>query len=338
MKAFPLRSIPPLPMQQPSPANSSTSSSPALKKNTKESAAVRAQAAISRVSQLALDEHNTAPPARQDGRIPLRNTYRIELKLIEPDPNQPRQYFDEAKLKELAASIRVLNIKQPLTVRWDTTVSKYRIIDGECRYRAAALVGLTDVPCLIDEGDSRDVLIDQIVHNWQRSDLRPYETADALVRLRDEFKMPLTDIATFTGKSLGEVSKLVALVDNVIPEVQKSVREVGEAAITKTHLYLLSRLDPDHQKRLAARIHREHLTIVETEKLIRMGKEPPQPKARLGGRPRKHIALQTKYGWVRLSPDNEHFTDQILLAMLQEARRMVADKEYSSKPPKRVQS
>ncbi|MGA2798019.1 MAG: ParB/RepB/Spo0J family partition protein [Thermoguttaceae bacterium] len=267
----------------------------------------------------------------------MRNTYRIELKLIEPDPRQPRQYFDEAPLKELADSIRTRDIKQPLTVRWDPQASKYRIIDGERRYRAAALAGLSDVPCLLAEADSRDVLIDQIVQNWQRSDLRPYETADALVRLRDEFHLPLTEIAAFTGKSLGEVSKLVALVDKVIPEVQKSVREVGEAAFTKTHLYLLSRLDPEHQKRLAARIHREHLTVVETEKLIRMGKEPPPPRVHAVGRPRKHIALQTKYGWVRLSPDNQRYTDQILLSMLQEARRMITDKEYSSKPPKHVQ-
>ena len=276
-------------------------------------------------------------PARQEGRVPLRNTYRIELKLIEPDPKQPRQYFDEPTLQELADSIRARDIKQPLTVRWEPDAGKYRIIDGERRYRAAALAGLADVPCLVAEAGSRDVLVDQIVHNWQRADLRPYETADALVRLRDEFHLPLTEIAALTGKSLGEVSKLVALIDKVIPEVQKSVREVGEATMTKTHLYLLSQLEPEQQKRLAARIHREHLTVLETEKLIRKGQEPPAFRSRRVGRPRKHVSLQTKYGWVRLSPDKQSYSDEILLAMLQEARRMIVDKEFSTKSPKRAE-
>jgi ParB family transcriptional regulator, chromosome partitioning protein len=308
-----------------------------LRKNTTQSAAVRAQSALSREPQLAFSEGDSGAPARQDGRVPLRNTYRIELQLIEPDPRQPRQYFDEPTLQELADSIRARDIKQPLTVRWESTAGKYRIIDGERRYRAAALAGLADVPCLLEEADSRDTLIDQIVHNWQRADLRPYETADALIRLRDEFQMPLTEIATLTGKSLGEVSKLVALVDKVIPEVQKSVREVGEATMTKTHLYLLSQLEPDQQKRLAARIHREHLTVLETEKLIREGQEPPNFHQRHVGRPRKHVSLQTKYGWVRLSPDAQQYTDEILLAMLQEARRMIADKEFSARSRQPVQ-
>jgi ParB family chromosome partitioning protein len=251
-----------------------------LRKNSLEAAAAAAQAALARQPQVPLGDSETAMPARQEGRVPLRNTYRIELKLIEPDPKQPRQYFDEPTLQELADSIRARDIKQPLTVRWEPDVGKYRIIDGERRYRAAALAGLTDVPCLVAEAGSRDVLVDQIVHNWQRADLRPYETADALVRLRDEFHLPLTEIAAMTGKSLGEVSKLVALVDKVIPDVQKSVREVGEATMTKTHLYLLSQLPPDQQKRLAARIHREHLTTVQTEKLIRKGQEPPLPHVR----------------------------------------------------------
>lgn len=298
---------------------------------------MRAKAALDRPPQHALSEGNPGIPARQDGRVPLRNTYRIEITLIEPDPRQPRQYFDEAPLQELADSIRARDVKQPLTVRWEPEAGKYRIIDGERRYRAAALAGLTDVPCLVEEAGSRDVLLDQIVQNWQRADLRPYETADSLVRLRDEFKMKLTDIAAQTGKSLGEVSKLVALVDRVIPEVQKSVREVREAAVTKTHLYLLSQLEPERQKRLAARIHRAHLTVVETEKLIRQGLEPPTPGTRHVGRPRKHLALQTKFGWVRLSPDKQDYTDELLLAMLREAKHMIVDKEYSGKSKKPVQ-
>lgn len=264
-------------------------------------------------------------PARQDGRIPLRNTYRIELSLIEPDPEQPRQFFDDEALDELAASIKARDIKQPLSVRWQPESRKYVIIDGERRFRAAQRAKLKDVPCVLAEGDSRDVLIDQIVHNWQRADLRPYETADALVRLKQEFKMTLSDIAQFTGKSIGEVAKFIALVERVIPEVQQRVRKLGDTSLTKRHLYTLSQLDGDNQKRLAARIEREQLTAQETERLVRAGLDPSTTVKRRAGRPRKHLRIPTKYGVVQLSPDDPGFTDETLLAMLREARRELTE-------------
>jgi len=279
-----------------------------------------------------LGDSDTALPTRQDGRTPLRNTYRIELDLIEPDPNQPRRYFDQQALEELAASIRARDIKQPLTVRWEPDTGKYRIIDGERRYRAAALAGLQDVPCLLAEADSRDTLIDQIVHNWQRADLRPYETADALVRLKNEFTMTLAEIAQLTGKSIGEVGKLVALVEKVVQEVQERVRELGNASLTKRHLYTLSQLPPNEQKRLAGRIEREQLTALETERLVRAGLEPTKRQdSRSAGRPRKHVRIATKYGLIQLTPADPHFTDETLLAMLREARRELSGAEFPEK-------
>ena len=262
----------------------------------------------------------------------MRNTYRIEIDLIEPDPLQPRRFFDEEALKELAASIQARDIIQPLTVRWEPKAQKYRIIDGERRYRAAAIAKLRDVPCLLAEADSRDVLVDQIVHNWQRADLRPYETADALVRLKSEFGMTPAEIAKLTGKSIGEVAKLIALVERVVPEVQARVRGIGDASLTKRHLYTLSQLPPDQQKRLAARIEREQLTVMETERLVRAGLEPAkQQQARAIGRPRKCVRIPTKYGIVQLTPTDPGFTDETLLAMLREARRELSGAELSEK-------
>jgi ParB family transcriptional regulator, chromosome partitioning protein len=262
----------------------------------------------------------------------MRNTYRIELSLIEPDPNQPRRYFEQAALEELAASIQARGIEQPLTVRWEPETQKYRITDGERRYRAAGIAGLVDVPCLIKETDSRDTLISQIVHNWQRADLRPYETADALVRLKSEYSIPLIEIARLTGKSIGEVGKLIALVERVVPEVQQKVREVGNASLTKRHLYTLSQLSPKEQKRLAARIEREQLTALETERLVRAGLEPARrEEVRTVGRPSKHIRIPTKFGLVQLTPADPHFTDETLLAMLREARREISGAEFPQK-------
>jgi ParB family transcriptional regulator, chromosome partitioning protein len=278
-----------------------------------------------------LGESDSRTPARQEGRVPLRNTYRIEIALIEPDPLQPRRFFDEEALIELAASIQARDIVQPLTVRWEPNAQKYRIIDGERRYRAAAIAKLRDVPCLLAEADSRDVLVDQIVHNWQRADLRPYETADALVRLKKEFGMTPAEIAKLTGKSIGEVAKLIALVERVVPEVQERVRVIGEASLTKRHLYTLSQLPPDQQKRLAGRIEREQLTVLETERLVRAGLEPAKRRTHSVGRPRKHIRIPTKFGLVQLIPTDPQFTDETLLAMLREARRELSGAEFPEK-------
>jgi ParB family chromosome partitioning protein len=312
-----------------SPAVSSTNSKPVSsvavpKKNTAASATQAAQAALGRTPQLSLEANEDLLPARQEGRVPLRNTYRIELNLIEPDPEQPRRHFDDETLKELAASIKARDVKQPLTVRWHPQSRRYRIIDGERRFRAASQAGLDDVPCIVQEGDSKEVLIDQIVHNWQRADLRPYETADALIRLKTEYDLSVSDIAATTGKSIGEVSKLIALVERVDPRVQERVRELGDASLTKRHLYALTRLKPPQQMTLARRIEREHLTVTETERLIRAGLEP-ETKRTMGkpGRPRKHVRLKTDLGIVQLTPNDPNFDDQTLIAMLAEARRQL---------------
>jgi ParB-like chromosome segregation protein Spo0J len=156
--------------------------------------------------------------------------------------------------------------------------------------------------------------------------------ADALVRLKKDFGMTLADIARLTGKSIGEVGKLIALVEKVIPEVQERVREVGNASLTKRHLYTLSQLPPDEQKRLASRIEREQLTVMETERLVRAGLEPTKRKEpHSPGRLRKHIHIATMYGLVQLTPADPHFTDEILLAMLREARRELTGAEFPEK-------
>lgn len=213
-------------------------------------------------------------------------------------------------------------------MRWHPDSKCYRIIDGERRYRAAKLAGLKEVPCVVCEEESKDVLIDQIVQNWQRSDLRPYETADALVRLKTDHGITVRQIAQTTGKSAGEVSKLLALVERVAPNVQQRVRELADSSLTKRYLYALASLKPPQQERLATRIKREHLTALETERMVRAGRKPAtvQPGAKRG-RPRKHIRIATKSGQVQLTPDNSTFDKHVLLSMLDEARGEVSQQK-----------
>ncbi len=221
-------------------------------------------------SGLSLDPTPAAVPPDQHGRRRLPNSYLIRREQLTADPEQPRRIFDERELSELAASIQSRGIKQPLTVRWDIATSKYMVIDGGRRFLAAERLGLEELPCWIQEGDSKDVLVDQIVHNWQRADLRPEETADALARLRDEFALSQKRISELTGKPTSEISKFLAIHDRVVPEVQQLVREqsVADSPLTMRHLYNIAKLPSDEQPAFAKHVRDSKLTATETEAFV----------------------------------------------------------------------
>src|SRR5258706_1425667 len=136
-----------------SPVNSSPKSN-AVRKGSAESAMSAASAAFNSLSGLSLDPTQAAVPPDQQGRRRLPNSYLIRRELLSADPTQPRKVFDEQELSELAASIQSRGIKQPLTVRWDIVSSKYMVIDGGRRFLAAERLGLAELPCWIQEGDS----------------------------------------------------------------------------------------------------------------------------------------------------------------------------------------
>jgi ParB-like chromosome segregation protein Spo0J len=119
----------------------------------------------------------------------------------------------------------------------------------------------------------KEVLVDQLVANWQRDDLIPTEMAAALARLRDEHDLSQGEIATLTGKGKGEISKLLALHDKVVPAVKELGKAIGDQppALTKRHLYNLSKLPAEQQQTVADRIAREGLNAVEAERLIAGG-------------------------------------------------------------------
>ena len=105
--------------------------------------------------------------------------------------------------------MRRLGILQPITVRYIETENIYRIITGERRYHAACEAGLAEIPCWVQSPKEEEVLLHQIVENWQRLDMHPYDLADALARLRDANGYSQQDLARETGKSEGEISKLL---------------------------------------------------------------------------------------------------------------------------------
>ncbi len=206
-------------------------------------------------------------PADQKGRRRLTGTYLIQRDRLLPDPDQPRQEFNEKELAELVRSVEARGIRQPLTVRWSQQHGRYMIIDGGRRFEAASRLKLDELPCWVQAAAGKDVLIDQVVHNWQRSDLRPYETADALARLRDEYALSQAEIARVTGKSKGEISKFLALHDKVVPEVQQVARS-GSDQMSRRHLYSISKLRPERQREVTEKVQTENLTAQQTERLV----------------------------------------------------------------------
>ena len=146
--------------------------------------------------------------------------FKVEIDRIAPNPLQPRRSFDEAKIDELAASVRDQGIIQPLLVR--RAGERYELIAGERRLRAARKAGLTDVPVVVREAGNGETLELALIENLQREDLNPIEEAAAYQRLQEEFDLTQEEIARRVGKSRPTVANSVRLL--VLPrEVQQLV-------------------------------------------------------------------------------------------------------------------
>ncbi|TSC82660.1 MAG: chromosome partitioning protein, ParB family [Parcubacteria group bacterium Gr01-1014_20] len=199
--------------------------------------------------------------------------FQIEIEKIKPNPHQPRKDFDEAALRDLAASIREVGILQPLVV---TKVEKetptgtdveYVLIAGERRLLASKLLGLERVPAIVRRVDfERERLTMAIVENLQREDLNPVETARAFSRLQDEFGLTQREIATRLGKSREAIANSVRLLD--LPVYIQAALSKGE--ITETHgRLLLAVSDPAAQKKLFDDLLLNRLTTRELKERVK---------------------------------------------------------------------
>ena len=155
------------------------------------------------------------PTADQDDRI--SDLRQIKLAEIMPDPTQPRRVFDEALLDELAESIRVHGVLQPIVVTPDSK-GNYVIVAGERRYRAATKAGLEKIPALVRTLSDQHKLELSLIENIQRQNLNAIETATAYLKLRDQFNLTLEQIGQRVGgKSPSAVSNTLRLLR--LPEV-----------------------------------------------------------------------------------------------------------------------
>ena len=199
----------------------------------------------------------------------------LPLHRVEPNPDQPRQDFDEEELAALAESIRVHGVLQPLTVR-ETGGGYYQIIAGERRWRASRMAGLTDVPAIVIEADDRKAKELALIENLQRQDLNSVEEALGYQSLMNEFGLTQEEAAQRVGKSRPAVAnalRLLTLDEKVLDMLRAGTLTAGHA---KAILMLKSE---KKQLEAAQKIANLGLSVRQAELLCKnMSKEQPEKK------------------------------------------------------------
>ena len=200
----------------------------------------------------------------------------LPISEVESNSAQPRKFFDEAALAELADSIRQHGIIQPLTVR-RLSSGYYQIIAGERRWRAARLAGLSEVPVTVIEADDRKAAELAMIENLQREDLNPMEEAAGYRSLIDQHHMTQEEAANRVGKSRSAVTNALRLLE-LTPAVQNQV-EAG--LLSAGHARALVPLSPAQQVQAANAIIEGGLSVRQTEALAKRlsAGEKPEKKA-----------------------------------------------------------
>jgi ParB family chromosome partitioning protein len=158
-------------------------------------------------------------------------TVELPIDRIAPNPYQPRKVMDPDKLQDLADSIRLHGLVQPLIVTMDRGTDRYLLIAGERRWRAASMAGLALVPVVVRDAVPQEMLELAIIENVVRADLGPLEEASSFRQLIDEFGLSQSDVATRVGRSRAAVANTLRLL-NAPDQVQAAL---GSEAITEGH-------------------------------------------------------------------------------------------------------
>lgn len=203
---------------------------------------------------------------QSDGNTP-RGDRLIPVEQISPNPDQPRRHFAQSALDELAASIREKGIIQPLIVRLDPAdQSRFQIVAGERRWRAAQIAQLHELPVIVRQFDDTEVLEVAIIENIQRADLNAVEEAQGYRQLMDRFGHTQAQLAQAMGKSrshLANMMRLLQLPDEIQVMLQNGDLSAGHARALIT---------ADDPLALARRAVKENLSVREVEKAAKSSK------------------------------------------------------------------
>ena len=193
----------------------------------------------------------------------------IELDRIQPGKYQPRQDMDQASLEELAQSIKVQGVMQPIVLR-TVESGKYEIIAGERRWRAARLAGLEAIDAIIREVPDEAAIAMALIENIQREDLNPVEEAVALQRLQQEYELTQQEVANAVGKSRATVANLLRLL--ALPDEVKTL--VAHGDIEMGHARAILGMPPELQTETARHVAAEGMTVRQTEAHVRAVQQP----------------------------------------------------------------
>ena len=211
------------------------------------------------------DLKNTAGQLKPQAVEAVTGVMRLPVENIETNPKQPRRDFDENALQELAGSIKLHDIIQPITVS-KLHGNKYRLISGERRLRAAKLAGLKDIPAYIRQANDQELLELALLDNLQREDLNAMEIALSYKRMMEELDHTQEQVAERMGKDRSTVTNYIRLL-KLPPDIQVAVRN-GE--ISMGHARALINVDKiDQQLYIFDEIKTKGLSVRQTENLVR---------------------------------------------------------------------
>ena len=201
----------------------------------------------------------------------------LPVEALRPGKYQPRTRMDETSLNELAESIRVRGVIQPIIVR-PVGDAQYEILAGERRWRAARIAGLEKVPAVIRAVSDDAALGIGLIENIQREDLNAIEEAAGLKRLIDEFRLTQEEAARAVGRSRVAVTNLLRLLE-LAPAVQSMLQD---GKIEMGHARALLSLSRQRQVELATQAHVQGLSVREIERLVQQSAEAPKAGAKPG--------------------------------------------------------
>ena len=211
---------------------------------------------------------------------PLRGAKLINIERIKPDPNQPRKTFTKEKLESLAGSIRELGeIIDPLTVEYVEKEDFFRIISGERRYRAARIVGLEKLPCIIKEVDEKRRLLFQLIANLQRENITPLEESVGIRSLIERFSFSQINVAKLMNKSESYISQILGL-----ERLSQPAREILQTSeVSKEVQIRASReKEPSKQQEILKKASEEGKTVREIRAEGQMAALEEDEKAPIG--------------------------------------------------------
>jgi ParB family chromosome partitioning protein len=195
----------------------------------------------------------------------------IDIGLINPNPYQPRQSFDQERLEELAQSIKDFGLLEPVILR--PIGESYQIVAGERRVRACQLAGLSKVPAILRDYEDLQMMQVALIENLQRENLNPIEEAEGYQRLMKEFGFTQSKVAESVGKKRSSVANTLRLLN--LGEVERKLVQDGSLSLGHAKV-LLSVTSEKRRAQLAQKVVREELSVRELEALLKKPRSVPR--------------------------------------------------------------